>query len=208
MAITAPTQNSSKPTKPSTSKRKNPTSRTNHTTSTPSTSTASIPWTSLDVSTLARYRHAYALDVPLCYGSLSNRAVLSKSIGNSSPTMLKSRKLYGSPAVEGGGAAGSSSVNATTGPNGTAGAGGTEAVKGAGVPGTGGSNGANGTGSTSANGKIAKGKKRDGKVTKKELAMACRRHFNGQAVNDMDVLSEVAYKVQEGREFRAPPRRR
>ena len=67
-------------------------------------------------------------------------------------------------------------------------------------------NGMNGTnGSTSK----PKGKKRDGRISKEQLATAVRRHFNGQAVNEIEVMSRMSYKCKVGgSRFRAPPRQR
>ncbi|KAL1956129.1 hypothetical protein VTO42DRAFT_7648 [Malbranchea cinnamomea] len=154
-----------------------------------------ISWSTMPLSVLHDYRHAYNLPCPSAYSSQINSILLTQGIGLRSPTAIAARRAQL--------ASSSRLTNAHP-----------RAVRSA----------ADATSTRpSATGSLPLAQTQvsrahlptdhaalhriqgQGRVTKDQLAAAVRKHFNSVAISEQDVIARFLYKVREerkGRKFR------
>ncbi|KAK2743877.1 hypothetical protein FQN55_007097 [Onygenales sp. PD_40] len=148
---------------------------------------AGISWSSMPLSVLHEYRHAYKLPCPSAYSSQISSILLSQGVGQRSPTAIAARRAQlarrkaddGKPSKRDDNTP-STSANA----------------------------------SASASGVSRRGKDADdrnrheagldlhtvrgqGRVTKDHLATAVRKHFNNVGLAEQDAIARFLYKVRE-----------
>jgi len=157
-----------------------------------------IPWSAMPLSVLHEYRHAYNLPSPSAYSSEISSIVLSQGIGLRSPTAIAARRAQFSRSHH-------------HKPNGVS----QSSKRGKELAGAsrdeGGTNG-----SCRVNRRDNSERHKDaglelhqirgqGRVSKDQLAMSVRKHFNNVALVEQDAIARFLYKVREegkGREFR------
>ncbi|OAX82835.1 hypothetical protein ACJ72_02816 [Emergomyces africanus] len=160
-----------------------------------------INWSSMPLSVLHQYRHAYNLPCPSAYSSQISSIILNQGIGLRSPTTIAARRAQlaarRKPSENGGGSRSSKKDDLTN----NAGA---AAVSGSGVN------------KLLERESIKEGAsamdlhsistlRGQGKVTKDHLATAVRKHFNNVGLVEQDAIARFLYKVREegkGHEFR------
>ncbi|KAF7168941.1 hypothetical protein CNMCM5623_001835 [Aspergillus felis] len=144
---------------------------------------AQIQWSEMSLDFLHSYRHAYKLPSPSAFSSDYSRILLSQGIGLLSPTSIAAQRAK------------LQQQNETNGTNGTTGhslSGRTRRRKehGLGPPGE----------KATLNRTIGQGR-----VSKTQLAIAVRKHFNSAALAEQEAIARFLYKVREegrGRQFR------
>ncbi|EEQ91239.1 hypothetical protein RJZ56_007872 [Blastomyces dermatitidis] len=153
-----------------------------------STEPVGINWSSMPLSVLHQYRHAYNLPCASAYSSQISSIILSQGIGLRSPTTIAARRAQLAArrkTVEDGSVSRSSKKDDITN-----------------------NKSLDGDNSSSAPGmdlhriSTVRGQ---GKVTKDQLATAVRKHFNNVGLVEQDAIARFLYKVREegkGHEFR------
>jgi len=157
-----------------------------------------IPWSTMPLSFLHEYRHAYNLASPSAYSSQISSIVLSQGIGLRSPTAIAARRAQSaarSHHKSNGVSQSSKRVKES------AGASRRETSTNAG---------------SAVNRRDNVEKRKDvglelhqlrgrGRVSRDQLAMSVRKHFNNVALVEQEAIARFLYKVREegkGREFR------
>lgn len=149
---------------------------------------------------LHSYRHAYKLNTPSAFSNDYSHLLLSSGIGLRSPTSLAARRSQASRQTrdEVNGTSSTSAAKRPS-PNGVSG-------KPTSFPtdqsGTGA--GANTT-TTTLNEKTLHQVIGQGRVSKKQLAQAVRKHFNNAGLGEQEAIARFLYKVREegrGHQFR------
>ncbi|KAK2789671.1 hypothetical protein FQN53_001427 [Emmonsiellopsis sp. PD_33] len=146
-----------------------------------------ISWSSMPLSVLHEYRHAYKLPCPSAYSSQISSILLSQGVGQRSPTAIAARRaqLARRKADDGRPSKRDDNTNSTS-----------------------------ANASASASGVSRRGKDADdrnrqeagldlhtvrgqGRVTKDHLATAVRKHFNNVGLAEQDAIARFLYKVRE-----------
>ncbi|PLB47902.1 hypothetical protein P170DRAFT_447748 [Aspergillus steynii IBT 23096] len=145
-------------------------------------------WPEMPLEILHSYRHAHKLSFPSAYNSEYSRLLLSKGIGLRSPTSIAARRAHSSDSDKGPKTNGSTKKTLQ--------------------PGTSGLNGTSAKPSTShridrktALNQICS----QDRVSKNQLAVTVRKHFNSAGLAEQEAIARFLYKVREegrGRHFR------
>ncbi|RMJ20918.1 hypothetical protein PHISP_08212 [Aspergillus sp. HF37] len=158
---------------------------------------AKVPWPDMPLEILHSYRHAHKLGTPSAFSNDYSHILLSGGIGLRSPTSLAARRRQASSrqAREANGTSSSSSAaKKPSSPNG---------VSGKPVP-----SGQSGTGvntTTPLDEKTLHQVIGQGRVSKKQLAQAVRKHYNNAGLGEQEAIARFLYKVREegrGHHFR------
>ncbi|KLJ13415.1 hypothetical protein EMPG_11638 [Blastomyces silverae] len=152
-----------------------------------STDPAGINWSSMPLSVLHQYRHAYNIPCASAYSSQISSIILGQGIGLRSPTTIAARRAQlaarRKPVEDGSGSRSSKKDDITN-------------------------KSLDGDNSRSAPGMDLHRISAicgQGRVTKDQLATAVRKHFNNVGLVEQDAIARFLYKVREegkGHEFR------
>ncbi|KAL4893030.1 hypothetical protein BDV59DRAFT_202021 [Aspergillus ambiguus] len=163
---------------------------------------AKINWPDMPLDLLHSYRHSYKLACPSAFTSEYSHIILSKGIGLRSPTSIAAQRAHlahPQPTPAAAAAAAAAAVNGLASPAPTPN--GVRAAR---------------QHSPRSGGASASKSRLDGKsalnhiigqdrVTKNQLALAVRKHFNGAGLAEQEAIARFLYKVREegrGRQFR------
>lgn len=153
---------------------------------------AQMHWPEMPLDILHSYRHAYKLSSPSAYNSEYSRLLLSKGIGLRSPTSIAAQRAHSSNSVKDPKTNGYHGGKKTPHP----------------PPGPDGPNGTSARTSTihrvdrkNALNQICS----QDRVSKNQLAVTVRKHFNSAGLAEQEAIARFLYKVREegrGRHFR------
>lgn len=155
---------------------------------------AKIPWTEMNLDILHSYRHAYKLAVPSAFSKEYSRLLLSRGIGMRSPTSLAARQGQQAGQANGTRSAGKhiSGSKATPSKNGVRSGNMTPPNINSSL------SGINGLKmNTHLNHAIGQAR-----ISKEQLAVGVRKHFNSVALAEQEAIARFLYKVREERRDR------